>query len=223
MLKLTNDWSSVLGQELEKEYFLKLTQFLQNEYSTKQVFPDKKDIFNAFDKTAYKDVKVLILGQDPYHEINQAHGLCFSVQKGVKIPPSLVNIFKELNSDLGLPIPSHGNLEHWAKQGVLLINTTLTVQAHKANSHSKIGWQQFTDAVMKAVNNIDRPLVVMLWGAPAQQKIPLFTNDKHLILKAPHPSPLSAYRGFFGCRHFSKANEFLVRNNVKPIDWTLEK
>jgi uracil-DNA glycosylase len=196
---------------------------VKNEYNTAVIYPPADDIFNAFNFTPLSQVKVLILGQDPYHEQNQAHGLSFSVPESQKdIPPSLQNIYKELQSDCGCYIPNNGYLKKWAKQGVLLLNTVLTVRAHQANSHQGKGWEQFTDAVIQAVNAQDRPIVYMLWGNPAQRKIPMLTNPKHLVLKAPHPSPLSAYRGFFGCKHFSQANDFLEKNGLTPIDWQIE-
>ncbi len=222
MPKITNDWLDVIGNEFEQEYYLKLRSFLYNEYKNTKIFPHADDIFNAYHYTPYKKLKVLILGQDPYHNINQAHGLCFSVKKGVAIPPSLVNIYKELNNDVAFKIPNHGYLKKWADEGVFLLNTVLTVRAHQANSHKNKGWEIFTDATIKAINQIDRPVVIMLWGRPAQSKIKFLNNSKHLILKAPHPSPLSAYRGFFGCKHFSKCNDFLVQNGLEPIDWQLE-
>jgi len=223
MPKISNDWLPVIGAEFEKEYYLKLRQFLINEYRTRRIYPKADDIFNAFHLTPLNKVKVLILGQDPYHNEFQAHGLCFSVMPEQKdIPPSLQNIYKELHSDLGCYIPNNGYLQKWAEQGVLLLNTVLTVRAHQANSHKGLGWENFTDAVIKAINELDRPIVAILWGRPAQTKKELLTNPKHLILEAPHPSPLSASRGFFGCRHFSKTNEFLKTNGMEPIDWQIE-
>jgi len=223
MPKISNDWLPVIGAEFEKEYYLKLRQFLINEYRTRRIYPKADDIFNAFHLTPLNKVKVLILGQDPYHNEFQAHGLCFSVMPEQKdIPPSLQNIYKELHSDLGCYIPNNGYLVKWAEQGVLLLNTVLTVRAHQANSHKGLGWENFTDAVIKAINELDRPIVAILWGRPAQTKKELLTNPKHLILEAPHPSPLSASRGFFGCRHFSKTNEFLKTNGMEPIDWQIE-
>lgn len=217
---LNNDWLAEIGDEFNKPYYKNLYYFVKNEYSTGICFPPADKIFSALELTPYSEVKAVILGQDPYHNFNQAHGLSFSVPPTQKeLPPSLVNIYNELNTDLGLPIPSHGNLECWARQGVLLLNTVLTVRAHQANSHQHKGWEEFTDAVIAAVNKKDSPVVYMLWGRPAQTKISMLTNKKHLILTAPHPSPLSAYRGFFGCRHFSRANEFLKANGVSPIDW----
>lgn len=222
MSMITNDWKDALSDEFKKDYYKKLYTFVKDEYSRCVVYPPADDIFNAFHFTPLKDVKVLLLGQDPYHNEHQAHGLSFSVQPGQDIPPSLVNIYKELHDDLGCYIPNNGYLKKWADQGVLLLNTVLTVRAHQANSHQGHGWEQFTDAVIQAVNAQDRPIVYMLWGAPARRKKAMLTNPKHLILEAPHPSPLSAYRGFFGCKHFSKANEFLKASGLEPIDWQIE-
>lgn len=222
MAAIENDWLPALSEEFKKPYYRELYQFVKEEYTKTRVYPPADEIFNAFHFTPLSEVKVLILGQDPYHEYHQAHGLCFSVMPDQEIPPSLQNIYKELQSDLGCYIPNNGYLKKWADQGVLLLNTVLTVRAHQANSHKGHGWEEFTDAVIHAVNEQDRPIVYMLWGRPAQQKIPMLTNPKHLILKAPHPSPLSAYRGFFGCRHFSQANEFLQENGISPIDWQIE-
>ncbi|RGF51881.1 MULTISPECIES: uracil-DNA glycosylase [unclassified Eubacterium (in: firmicutes)] len=222
MSMITNDWLEPLSSEFRKEYYSQLYNFVKDEYSKTVVYPPAEDIFNAFHFTPLKDVKVLLLGQDPYHNEHQAHGLSFSVQPGQDIPPSLVNIYKELHDDLGCYIPNNGYLKKWADQGVLLLNTVLTVRAHQANSHQGHGWEQFTDAVIQAVNAQDRPIVYMLWGAPARRKKAMLTNPKHLILEAPHPSPLSAYRGFLGCKHFSKANEFLKASGVEPIDWQIE-
>lgn len=219
---IQNDWLTVLEDEFKKPYYQNLYEFVKQEYSTAQVFPASDDIFNAFHLTPLSQVKVVILGQDPYHNVGQAHGLCFSVKPDVDIPPSLVNIYQELHDDLGCDIPNNGYLKKWADQGVLLLNTVLTVRAHQANSHQGHGWEQFTDAVIQAVNAQDRPIVYFLWGSPARRKKSMLTNPKHLILEAPHPSPLSAYRGFFGCKHFSKANEFLKANGVDPIDWQIE-
>lgn len=219
---INNDWLPALDSEFKKPYYKELYKFVKSEYDKCIIYPPAEDIFNAFHLTPLSKVKVLILGQDPYHEPNQAHGLCFSVKPTTQIPPSLVNIYKELNSDLGLKIPNNGYLVKWAKQGVLLLNTVLTVRAHEANSHQGRGWEMFTDAIINAVNAQDRPIVYMLWGSPAQRKIPMLTNPKHLVLKAPHPSPLSAYRGFFGCKHFSRCNEFLLNNGLEPIDWQIE-
>lgn len=217
------EWDVVLAPEFDKPYYKELYDFVIAEYHRVVVYPPAKDIFNAFHFTPLEEVKVLILGQDPYHNVNQAHGLSFSVPADQpEIPPSLQNIYKELHADLGLKIPNNGYLKKWADQGVLLLNTVLTVQAHRANSHQGKGWENFTDAVIQAVNAQDRPIVYMLWGRPAQSKIPMLTNPKHLILKAPHPSPLSAHRGFFGCKHFSQANAFLEAHGIRPIDWQIE-
>ena len=218
----SKDWSVALKEEFEKDYYKDLMNFVDKEYRETEVFPAKENVFKAFDLTPLDSVKVLILGQDPYHDFNQAHGLSFSVLPGQNPPPSLVNIYKELQDDLGCYIPDNGYLEKWAKQGVLLLNTVLTVQAHKPNSHKKVGWEKFTDAVIKELNKQDKPIVYMLWGKPAQSKIKMLNNPKHLILTAPHPSPLSSYRGFFGCKHFSKANKFLEANKISPIDWQIE-
>ncbi|MBQ1457306.1 MAG: uracil-DNA glycosylase [Butyrivibrio sp.] len=214
-------WADALKEEFRKPYYTDLYKFIKEEYSSHVVYPPSEDIFNALHLTDLRDIKVVILGQDPYHEPGQAHGLCFSVRPEVDIPPSLVNIYKELHDDLGCKIPDNGYLVHWAEQGVLLLNTLLTVRAHQAFSHRGKGWENFTDAIIRAVNKEDRPIVYMLWGRPAQKKAEMLDNPKHLILKAPHPSPLSAYRGFFGCRHFSKCNEFLEKNGIAPIDWQI--
>ena len=223
MAMIDNDWLPCIKQEFTKPYYKELYTFVKHEYDTRIIYPPAEDIFNAFHFTPLSKVKVMILGQDPYHNENQAHGLSFSVLPTQKdIPPSLVNIYQELHNDLGCYIPNNGYLKKWADQGVLLLNTVLTVRAHQANSHQGKGWEQFTDAVIEAVNAQDRPIVYLLWGRPAQSKIPMLTNSKHLILKAPHPSPLSAYRGFFGCRHFSQANAFLEKNGIEPIDWQIE-
>lgn len=222
MSMIDNDWLEAIQGEFRKPYYKELYTFVKEEYSRAVVYPPADDIFNAFHLTPLSKVKVLILGQDPYHNVNQAHGLSFSVLPQQEIPPSLQNIYKELNEDLGCKIPNNGYLKKWAEQGVLMLNTVLTVRAHEANSHKGHGWEQFTDAVIEAVNAQDRPIVYMLWGSPAQRKIPMLTNPKHLILKAPHPSPLSAYRGFFGCKHFSQANEFLKNNGLEPIDWQID-
>lgn len=223
MSMIQNDWLPAMEEEFKKPYYRQLYNFVREEYGKTVVYPPADDIFNAFHFTPLNEVKVLLLGQDPYHNVNQAHGLSFSVLPEQKeIPPSLQNIYKELQDDMGCYIPNNGYLKKWADQGVLLLNTVLTVRAHQANSHQGKGWEQFTDAVIQAVNAQDRPIVYFLWGRPAQMKASMLTNPKHLILKAPHPSPLSAYRGFFGCKHFSKANEFLVANGIEPIDWQIE-
>ncbi|MBD5513040.1 MAG: uracil-DNA glycosylase [Lachnospiraceae bacterium] len=223
MAMIDNDWLPAIQGEFRKPYYKDLFQFVKDEYSRTVIYPPSEDIFNALHLTPLSEVKVLILGQDPYHNENQAHGLSFSVPLSQKeIPPSLQNIYQELHADLGCEIPDNGYLEKWAKQGVLLLNTVLTVRAHQANSHKGHGWEQFTDAIIQAVNAQDRPIVYLLWGKPAQSKMPMLTNPKHLILQAPHPSPLSAYRGFFGCKHFSRANAFLEANGESPIDWQIE-
>ena len=222
MPPITNDWQQPLEVEFKKPYYKDLYKKVLEEYRSRQIFPNPDDIFNAFHLTPLKDVKVVILGQDPYHNDGQAHGLCFSVTPDVEVPPSLVNIYKELQDDLGCRIPNNGYLVKWAKQGVLMLNTVLTVRAHQANSHRGIGWEQFTDAVIRAVDAQDRPIVFLLWGRPAQMKKSMLHNPKHLILEAPHPSPLSAYRGFFGCKHFSQTNAFLEKNGLAPIDWQIE-
>lgn len=221
MVHLGNDWDQVLAGEFEKDYYLELRKFLKEEYSTRTIYPSMYDIFNALKHTAYKDVKVVILGQDPYHGPNQAHGMCFSVKKGVAVPPSLVNIYKELKEDVGFEIPNHGFLESWADQGVLLMNTVLTVRGGQANSHKGKGWEIFTDQVIRHLNDREQPMVFLLWGAHAKSKRQLITNPNHMILTAAHPSPLSAYNGFYGCRHFSRTNLFLEEQGTKPIDWQL--
>lgn len=220
---ITNDWLEALKDEFKKPYYKELFKTVTEEYHTQLIFPPADDIFNAFHLTPLKDVKVVILGQDPYHNHGQAHGLCFSVKKGVAIPPSLVNIYKELQDDLGCSIPGHGYLTKWAEQGVLMLNTVLTVRAHQANSHRGIGWEEFTDAAIRVLNDQDRPMVFILWGAPAQRKEKMLDNPKHLILKAPHPSPLSAYRGFFGSKPFSQTNNFLVQHGLEAIDWQIDE
>lgn len=219
---LKNDWNELLKDEFSKDYYLSLRKFLKNEYTTKIIYPDKYDIFNALHYTSYKDVKVVILGQDPYHGPNQAHGLSFSVSPGVKIPPSLLNIYKELNSDLGCYIPNNGYLKKWADQGVLLLNTSLTVRAGEANSHKNKGWEIFTDKIISLINEKTDPVVFLLWGNNAINKKKLITNKQHLILSSTHPSPLSASRGFFGSKPFSKINKFLISVNKAPIDWQIE-
>lgn len=222
MPPISNDWLPAIKGEFQKPYYKKLHQTIMQEYQTRQIFPEAEDLFNAFHLTSLKDVKVVIFGQDPYHNVGQAHGLCFSVKPGVEIPPSLVNIYKELQDDLGCYIPNNGYLVKWAEQGVLLLNTVLTVRAHQANSHRGIGWEEFTDAAIRILNEQDRPIVFILWGRPAQMKKSMLNNPKHMILEAPHPSPLSAYRGFFGSRPFSRANAFLQKHGIDPIDWQIE-
>ncbi|MBQ9338897.1 MAG: uracil-DNA glycosylase [Paludibacteraceae bacterium] len=224
-VRIEESWRRQLQEEFDKPYFELLTSFVRHEYGTKQIFPPARLIFNAFDSCPFDKVKVVILGQDPYHDIGQAHGLCFSVQDGVRVPPSLQNIYKEISSDLGRPSVcagadgSHGNLQHWAEQGVLLLNATLTVEAHRAGSHQNKGWEVFTDAVIERLASQRSNLVFMLWGAYAQRKAAFVQSRNHLILKAAHPSPLSAYNGFFGCRHFSKANAYLLAHGQEPIEW----
>lgn len=222
MAAIANDWLEPLKPEFSKQYYRELYQKVIEEYKTHLVFPPSDDIFNAFALTPLHEVKVVIIGQDPYHNVGQAHGLCFSVRPDVEIPPSLVNIYKELHDDLGCYVPNNGYLVKWAKQGILLLNTVLTVRAHQANSHRGMGWEQFTDAAIRVLNEEDRPIVFILWGSPAQTKKKMLNNPKHLILEAPHPSPLSAYRGFFGSRPFSKTNAFLEENGLTPIDWQIE-
>ena len=222
MVNIGNEWDELLGDEFKKEYYLKLREFLKSEYGTRRIYPNMYDIFNSLKFTSYSDVKAVIIGQDPYHGAGQAHGLCFSVQKGTAVPPSLQNIYKELYSDLGIPPASHGYLKKWADSGVLLMNTVLTVREGQANSHRGMGWEIFTDRVIELLNDRDKPIVFLLWGGNAKQKMRLITNPKHLILQAAHPSPLSAYNGFFGCRHFSKANEFLTANGMEPVDWRVD-
>ena len=219
---ITNDWVEPLSTEFRKPYYKDLYNFVRDEYSKTIVYPPADDIFNAFALTPLSQVKVVILGQDPYHGDGQAEGLCFSVKPGIDIPPSLMNIYKELHDDCGCYIPNNGSLVKWAKEGVLLLNTVLTVRAHQANSHQSIGWEEFTDAAIRILNEQDRPIVFLLWGRPAQMKKAMLNNPKHLILEAPHPSPLSAYRGFFGCGHFSQTNRFLKANGLDPIDWQIE-
>lgn len=218
-VKIHPSWQALLQPEFDSQYFSNLTQFVRSEYQTTQVFPPAAQIFNAFDECPLDDVKVVILGQDPYHDIGQAHGLCFSVNDGVKVPPSLVNIFKEISDDLHKPTPTSGNLERWARQGVLLLNATLTVRAHNAGSHQGHGWETFTDNVIARIAASKSNVVFMLWGSYAIRKSSMIDPNRHLILTAPHPSPLSAYRGFFGCKHFSKANDYLKATGQKEIDW----
>ena len=222
MSAITNDWLAPLSPEFKKPYYARLYKTLKEEYSTRRIYPPAEDLFRAFDLTPLSQVKAVILGQDPYHGYGQAMGLCFSVRPGVEVPPSLVNIYQELHDDCGCYIPNNGCLTKWARQGVLLLNTVLTVRAHQANSHRGIGWEEFTDAAIRVLNQQDRPIVFLLWGRPAQMKKEMLNNPRHLILEAPHPSPLSAFRGFFGCRHFSRTNEFWEKNGVEPIDWQIE-
>ena len=221
MVNIGNDWDSVLKGTFETESYQKLRQFLANEYRTRIIHPDMYHIFNALKLTSYESCKVVILGQDPYHGPNQAHGLSFSVQDGVQPPPSLLNIFKELQDDVGIPAPTTGNLTCWAKQGVLLLNTVLTVRDHQPNSHKGMGWEQVTDDVIAALDRKTTPVVFLLWGANARNKARIVQNPIHIRLEAPHPSPLSAYNGFFGCRHFSKANAALIASGQTPIDWSV--
>ena len=222
MIIFNNDWQSLLNDEFNEDYYQKLRQFLITEYKTKTIYPDMHDIFNALHYTAYKDIKVVILGQDPYHGPNQAHGLSFSVKPGIAPPPSLVNITKELKSDLNCYIPNNGFLKKWADQGVLLLNTVLTVVAGQANSHKNIGWETFTDKVITLLNERQDPIVFILWGNNALSKSNLITNSNHTIIKSPHPSPLSAFRGFFGSRPFSRSNDFLSSIGKTPIDWQIK-
>ena len=222
MAAIANDWLEPLKPEFSKPYYKNLYQTVNEEYRTHQIFPPADDIFNAFALTPLHEVKVVILGQDPYHGEGQAHGLCFSVKPDVEIPPSLINIYKELQDDCGCEIPNNGYLTKWAKQGVLLLNTVLTVRAHQANSHRGIGWEEFTDAAIRVLNEQDRPMVFILWGRPAQMKKSMLTNLNHLIIESPHPSPLSAYRGFFGSRPFSRTNKYLKEHGLKEIDWQIE-
>ena len=218
-VKIEESWKARLREEFDKDYFQRLIGFVKEEYKTSAVFPPGSLIFNAFDQCPFDRVKTVILGQDPYHGPGQAHGLCFSVRDGIEYPPSLVNIFKEINSDTGLPFPKSGDLTRWAKQGVLLLNATLTVRAHIAGSHQKKGWEQFTDQVIRVLNDEKNNLVFFLWGAYAQKKGESIDRSRHLVLESVHPSPLSAARGFFGNRHFSKCNEYLVKNGMEPINW----
>lgn len=218
-VRIDESWRQVLQPEFDKPYFELLTNFVRRAYQITQCFPPAGQIFRAFDLCPFNKVRVVIIGQDPYHDVNQAHGLCFSVQDGVPVPPSLVNIYKELNRDLGKPVPSSGNLTHWAEQGVLLLNATLTVEAHKAGSHQGKGWEELTDAAIQALNNQRSNIVFMLWGSYAQRKGQYIDRRKHLVLTAVHPSPLSAYRGFIGCGHFSQANNYLLQHGQAPIAW----
>ena len=219
MVNIGNDWDNILADEWEKPYYKKLRAFLKSEYTTQNIHPDMNDIFNALKYTSFEDTRVVIIGQDPYHGENQAHGLCFSVKQGVMPPPSLKNIFKELNTDISKPIPTHGELTDWAKQGVLLLNAVLTVRDGMANSHKGMGWEIFTDRVISELNKKTTPVVFLLWGAYAQKKAEIITNPIHKKLLSVHPSPLSASRGFMGCRHFSKTNKILQDNNISPINW----
>lgn len=218
-----NSWQEVLADEFEKDYYQQLRIFLKNEYATQKIHPDMYHVYEALELTPYEEVKVVILGQDPYHGVNQAHGLSFSVQPGVKTPPSLVNIYKELKNDLGIEPVSHGNLVTWAKQGVLLLNTVLTVREGQAYSHRGKGWEQLTDAIIEKLNERDKPIVFILWGKPAQEKMKMIDKSRHIIITAPHPSPLSAHRGFFGSKPFSKTNAALLALGETPIDWQLPK
>ena len=222
MVNIGNDWDAVLAEEFQKEYYLKLRAFLKTEYSSHRIYPDMYNIFNALKWTSCADTKVVILGQDPYHEEGQAHGLAFSVQRGVKIPPSLLNMYKELQNELGLYIPNNGYLEKWARQGVLLLNSALTVRGGLANSHRNKGWEIFTDRIISCLNDREDPVIFMLWGNNAKEKMQVITNTRHKILTAPHPSPLSASRGFFGCGHFKTANRMLEKMGKEPIDWQIE-
>ena len=219
MIRITKDWANRLRGEFDKEYFKNLQKFLEDEYSRYDIYPKMENIFNALNSCKFDDVKVVIIGQDPYHEPHQAHGLSFSVEEGVDFPPSLVNIFKEIEDDLKRKVQPSGNLSRWARQGVMLLNTTLTVRRGQANSHRGHGWETFTNEVIRQLSVRKDPLVFLLWGSNAQSFEPII-EKQHLVLKAPHPSPLSAYRGFFGCKHFSKANEFLIKNGKTPIDWS---
>lgn len=216
-----NSWDEKLAEEMSKPYFVDMLNFLDHEYDTKKIYPPRNKIFNALKTTPFGNIKVVILGQDPYHGYGQAHGLCFSVNRGVALPPSLKNIYKEMETDLGIVQPNHGYLQSWASQGVLMLNTVLTVEEGKPNSHAKIGWQTFTDQVIKIANTQTAPIVFLLWGRNAINKAKFIDKSKHLVLESVHPSPLSAYGGFFGCKHFSKANEFLKSHNIEPINWKL--
>lgn len=222
MKLLNNDWDNILNEEFDKPYYQELRKFLDEEYKNKVIYPLPQNIYAALKLTSYKDTKVVILGQDPYHEENQAHGLSFSVNKGIEIPPSLLNIYKEMKADINTYIPNNGYLVSWAKQGVLLLNAVLTVEAHKANSHKNKGWENLTDTIIQKLNDKDEPVVFILWGRNAKDKRKYITNPKHLIIESAHPSPLSAYNGFFGSKPFSKTNKFLISNNIKPISWQIE-
>ena len=222
MVRFNNSWDDILKDEFERDYYKNIREFLKYEYSHYKIYPNMNNIFDCLKYASYEDIKVVIIGQDPYHEEGQAHGLSFSVQPGIAIPPSLQNIYKELHDDLGCYVPNNGYLVKWAKQGVLLLNNVLTVRAHQANSHKDKGWEEFTDSIIKILNKREKPIVFMFWGACAKTKEKLVTNPNHFILKTVHPSPLSVYRGFFGCKHFSKANELLKQSGEEPIDWQIE-
>ena len=222
MVNIGNKWDEILKEEFEKDYYKKIREFLKTEYSNHIVYPKMENIFSALKLCDYNDIKVVIIGQDPYHEEGQAHGLSFSVQPGIAIPPSLLNMYKELQQDLGCYIPNNGFLEKWAKQGVLLLNNVLTVRAHEANSHKDCGWETFIDRIVIELNKRETPVIFLMWGSCAKNKEKYITNPIHKILKAPHPSPLSAYRGFFGCKHFSSVNNILMENGELPIDWQIE-
>lgn len=222
MMHIGNEWDALLADEIRKDYYLQLREFLKQEYSTYRIYPPMEDIFNALRHTSYSDVRAVILGQDPYHGAGQAHGMCFSVRKGTPPPPSLQNIFKEIKAELGYDPPSHGELTAWADSGVLLLNTVLTVREGQANSHRGKGWEKFTDRIIQLLNERQQPIVFLLWGGNARSKAGLITNPNHLVLQCSHPSPLSAYNGFFGCGHFVKANEFLVQHGMQPINWKLD-
>ena len=222
MVQFNNSWDILLKDEFQKPYYLNLRKFLVQEYKTQTIYPNMNDIFNALKYTDYKDVKVVMLGQDPYHQPNQAHGLCFSVKKGVKAPPSLQNMYKEIYAEYGYPIPDHGELTYWAEQGVLMLNTVLTVRESQPNSHKGMGWEVFTDNIISLLNQRPEPMVFLLWGANARAKKKIITNPNHLVLESAHPSPLSAYNGFFGNNHFKKANEFLKSKRLLEIDWQIK-
>lgn len=222
MVNIGNDWDQILADEWEKPYYQKLREFLKAEYKEQKIYPNMYDIFNSLRYTSFKDTKMVIIGQDPYHGEGQAHGLCFSVKKGVNPPPSLKNIYKELNSDIGMPIPTHGELTHWAKQGILLLNTVLTVREGQPNSHKGMGWEIFTDRIISELNRKEEPIIFLLWGANAEKKAQIITNPLHKKLITVHPSPLSASRGFMGCKHFSKTNELLMQFGMEPIDWEIK-
>ena len=222
MVFIGNEWDDLLAGEFEAPYYQKLREFLKSEYSNYKIYPSMYDIFNALKYTPYSKVKVVILGQDPYHGAGQAHGLCFSVKKGIEPPPSIKNIFAEIKSDLGIDPPDHGELNSWARQGVLLLNTVLTVREGMPNSHKGIGWELLTTKIVELLNENPNPIVFLLWGANARAKTPILTNPNHLVLTTVHPSPLSAYNGFFGCRHFSKTNDFLIRHGAEPVNWKIE-